>query len=73
MGPASLHKIQESLGQQGNQPGILTGRTDIEAEAPILWSPDVKSKLTEKDPDAGKGGGQKEKGATELEMVGWHH
>ena len=37
-----------------NQPGIFIGRTDAEAEAPILWSPDVKSQLTEKDPDAGK-------------------
>ena len=45
---------------------------DPEAEAPILWPPDVKSQLTGKDPDAGKEGRQ-EKGATEDEMVGWHH
>ena len=68
----------ESLGQQGdkpvnpkgNQPWIVIGRTD--AEAPVLWPPDAKSWLTEKDPDAGKNWGQ-EKGATEDEMVGWHH
>ena len=57
---------------KGNQPWILIGRTDAEAEAPILWPPDVMSRLTEKDPDAGKDWGQEEKGATEDEMVGWH-
>ena len=55
---------------KGNQPWIFTGRTDTEAEAPILWPPDVKSQLTGKDPDAGKDWGQ-EKRATEDEMVGW--
>ena len=39
---------------KGNQPQILTGRTDAEAEAPILWPPDVKSQFIGKDPDAGK-------------------
>ena len=48
-------------------------RTDAEAEAPILWPPDVKSWLTGKDPDAGKDGRQEEKGTTEDEMVGWRH
>ena len=43
------------------------------AEAPILWPPDAKSRLTGKDPDAGKDWGQEEKGTTEDEMVGWHH
>ena len=57
----------------GNQPWIFTGRTDAEAEAPILWPPDAESWLTGKDPDAGKGWGQEEKGTTEDEMVGWHH
>ena len=57
----------------GNQPWISIGRTDTEAEAPILWPPDVKSWLIGKDPDAGKDWGQKEKGATEDETVGWHH
>ena len=49
---------------------ILMGRTGAEAEAPILWPPDVKSWLMEKDPDAGKDWGQKEKGATEDKVVG---
>ena len=52
---------------------IFIGRTDPEAEAPILWPSDVKSQLTGKDPDAGKDWGQEEKGATEDEMVGWPH
>ena len=54
---------------QGNQPWIFIGRTDTEAETPILWSPDVKSPLTGKDPDARKDLRQKEKGAAEDEMV----
>ena len=58
---------------KGNQPWIFIGKTDAEAEAPILWPPDVKSWLTEKDPDAGKDWGQEKKGVTENEMVGWHH
>ena len=58
---------------EGNQPWIFIERTDAEAEAPILWPPDVKSQLTGKDPDAGKDGGQEEKGTTEDEMVRWHH
>ena len=56
-----------------NQPGLFTGRTDAEAEAPILWPPDVKSRLIGKDLDAGKDWGQEEKGVTEDETVGWHH
>ena len=58
---------------KGNQPWIFIGKTDAEAETPILWSPDVKSRLIRKDPDAGKDWGQEEKGETEDEMVGWHH
>ena len=58
---------------KGNQPWRFIGRTDAEAEAPILWPPDVRKWLTEKDPDAGKDWRQKEKRATEDEMVGWHH
>ena len=58
---------------RGNQSWIVIGRTDAQAEAPILWPPDVKSWLIWKDPDAGKHWGQEEKGATEDEMVGWHH
>ena len=58
---------------KGNQSWVFTGRTDVEAETLILWSPDVKSWLIWKDPDAGKDWGQEEKGTTEDEMVGWHH
>ena len=58
---------------KGNQPWLFTGRTDAEAETPILWPPDAKSQLIWKDPDVGKGWKQKEKGMTEDEMVGWHH
>ena len=53
--------------------GLSIGRTDAEAEAPILWPPDTKNWLIGKDPDAGKDSGQEEKGMTEDEMVGWHH
>ena len=49
------------------------GRSDIEAETPIVWPPDAKSWLIGKDPDAGKDWGQEEKGTTEDEMVGWYH
>ena len=62
----------KSVHPKGNQPWFI-GRTDTEAEAPILWPPDVKSWLIRKDPDAGKDWGQEEKGLTEDEMVGWHH
>ena len=49
---------------------MFIGRTDVEAETPILWPPDVKSRLIRKDPDAGKDRRQEEKGATDDEMVG---
>ena len=52
---------------------MFTGRTDAEAETPIVWPPDAKNELTGKDPDAGKGWRQEDKGAAEDEMVGWHH
>ena len=52
---------------------MFIGRTDVEAETPILWPPDAKSWLIGKDSDAGKDWGQEEKGTTEDEMVGWHH
>ena len=58
---------------KGNQPWVFIGRTDVEAETPILWPPDAKSWLIEKDTDAGKDWGQEEKGTTEDEVVGWHH
>ena len=56
-----------------NQSWMFIGRTDVEAETPILWPPDAKSWLVWKDPDAGKDWRQEEKGMTEEEMVGWHH
>ena len=62
----------KSVNPKGNQPWIFTGRTDAEAEAPILWPSDVKSQLITKDPDAGKDWRQKEKRAIEDKMVGWH-
>ena len=55
---------------KGNQHWIFIGRADAEAEPPILWPPDAKSQLTEKDPAAGKYWGHEEKGMTEEEMVG---
>ena len=58
---------------QGNQSWIFITRIDAEAEAPILWPPDVKSWLIGKDPDTGRDWGQEEKGTTEDEMAGWHH
>ena len=65
-----------SLGLQGDQTSqvwILNGRTGAEAEPPILWPPDVESRLTGKDLDAGKDWRREEKGMTEDEMAGWHH
>ena len=58
---------------KGNQPWMLIGRTDAEAEAPVLWPPDVKSQLIGKDLAIGKDWGQEEKGVTEGEVFGWHH
>ena len=58
---------------KGDQSWVFIGRTDVEAETPILWPPDAKSWLIWKDPDAGKDWGPEEKGKTEDEMVGWHH
>ena len=52
---------------------MFIGRTDVDAEPPILWPPDAKNWLIGKDPDAGKDWGQEEKGTKEDEMVGWHH
>ena len=58
---------------KGDQSWIFIGRMDVEAETPILWSPDVKNWLLGKDPNSGKDWRQEEKGITEDEMVGWHH
>ena len=67
--PLNSKEIQ-TVNPKGNQSQIFIGRTDAEAEAPILWPPDVKSWLIEKDPDARKDWGQEENGVTEDKMVG---
>ena len=66
-------KEMKQVNPKGNQPWIFIGRTDAEAEAPILWSPDMRSWLIGKDPEAGKDWKQKEKGLAEDEMVRQHH
>ena len=58
---------------KGNQPWILIGRTNAEAETLVLWPLDVKSQLIGKDPNTGKEWGQEEKGVTADEMIGWDH
>ena len=63
----------QPVNPKGNQSWIFIGRSDAEAEAPILWPPEVKNWLIGKDPDAGKDWGWEEKGMTEDEMVGWYH
>ena len=66
-------KAIQPVHPKGNPSWIFIGRTHAEAEAPILWPPDVKNWLTGKDPDAGKDWRQEEKGTTEDEMVRWYH
>ena len=70
--PLDSKEIQR-VHPKGNQFWIFVGRTDAEAETPILWPPDAKNWLLGKDPDAGKDWRQEEKGTTEDEMVEWHH
>ena len=70
--PLDCKEIQP-VHPKGNQSWIFIGRTDAEAETPILWQPDAKNWLIRKDPDAGKNWRREEKGTTEDEMVGWHH
>ena len=70
--PLDCKKIQP-VHPKGDQSRVFFGRTDVEAETPILWPPHVKSWLIGKDPDAGKDWVQEEKGMTEDEMAGWHH
>ena len=70
--PLDCKEIQP-VHSKGDQSWVFIGRTDVEAETPILWPPHAKSWLISKDPDAGKDWGQEEKGMTEEEMVGWHH
>ena len=69
--PLDCKEIQP-VHPKGDQSWVFIGRTDVEAETPILWSPEVKNQLIGKDPDAGKDGRQ-EKGMIEDEMVQWHH
>ena len=71
-GPLDCKEIQP-VHPKGNQSWVFIGKTDAEAEAPILWPPNAKSQLTRKDPDAGKDWRQEEKEMTEREMVGWYH
>ena len=70
--PLDCKEIQP-INQKGNQSWIFIGRTDGEAETPILWPPDAKNWLIGKDPEAGKDWGQEEKGTTETEIVEWRH
>ena len=70
--PLDCKEIQP-VHPKGDQSWIFIGKTDAEAETPILWPPDAKNWLTGKDPDAGKDWRREEKGTTEDEMVGWHH
>ena len=69
--PWTARRSNQSILKEINS--IFIGRTDAEAEAPVLWPPDRKSQLIGKDPDAGKEQGQEERRATGDEMVGWHH
>ena len=66
-------KVIKPVSSKGNQSWIFIGRTDAEAEASILWPPDAKNWLLGRDADAGKDRRQEVKGATEDEMIGWHH
>ena len=70
--PLDCEEIQP-VHPKGDQSCVFTGRTDVEAETPILWPTDAKSWVIWKDPVPGKDWGQEEKGMTEDEMVGWHH
>ena len=70
--PLDYKEIQ-LVNPKGNQSWIFIGRTDAEAETPILWLPDAKNWLIGNDPDAGKDWKHEQKGMTEDEMVGWHY
>ena len=70
--PLDCKEIQP-VHPKGDRSWVFIGRTDAEAEAPILWPPDAKSWLIWKDPDAGNDWTQEEKGMMEDEMNGWHH
>jgi len=66
-------KVIQPVHSKGDQSWVFIGRTDVEAETPILWLSDGKSWLIGKDPDAGRDWGQEESGTTEDERAGWHH
>ena len=70
--PLDCKEIQP-VHSEGDQSWVFIGRTDAEAETPILWPPYAKSGLIRKVSDAGRDWGQEEKGMTEDEMAGWHH
>ena len=70
--PLDCKEIQP-VHPEGDKSWVFIGRTDAEAETPIIWPPHAKSWLIGKDPDAGRDWGQEEKGMTEEEMAGWHH
>ena len=70
--PLNCEEIKP-VNPKGKQSWIFTGRTDDEAESPILWLPDAKNWLIGIDPDAGKDWRQEEKGMPKDEMIGWHH
>ena len=70
--PLNCKEIQP-VHPKRNQSSVFIGRTDVEAETPIFWPPDLKSWIIWKDPDVGKDWGQEEKGMTEDDMVRWHH
>ena len=70
--PLDCKEIQQ-VHPKGDHSWVFIGKTDIEAENPILWPPDAKSWLIWKDSDAGKDWGQEERMTTEEEMAGWHH
>ena len=70
--PLDCKEIQP-VHPKGDQSWVFTGRTDAEAETPVLWLPDLKNWLVWKDPDGGKDWRREEKGITEDKMVGWHH
>ena len=72
LSPLDSKEIQP-VSSKGNRSWIFIGRTDAEAETPILWPPDSKNWLTGKDSDAGNDWRWEEKGMTEDEMIGWHH
>ena len=72
LSPLDCKEIQP-VHPKGDQSWVFIGRTDAEAETPILWPVDAKSWLIWKDPDAGKDWGQEEMGTAEGKMVGWHH